>query len=76
MKIKIPNTTLEQIKEHLMEGDYASISVQLCGDNSRRSTVMRNIASGIGDQDVVEAIVKYFKAKVKSLKKLAEKAQA
>ncbi len=76
MKIKIPDTTKKQIKTNLLEGDYAAISIELCGDNSKRSTVMRNIASGIGDRDVVNAIVQYFKNKERALKKLTEKAQA
>jgi len=75
MKIKIPHTTIQQITEHLMPGDYAIISVAVCGDSSKRSTVMRNIASGSGEQDVVEAIVNYFKKKATSLKKLDAKAQ-
>lgn len=71
MRIAIPEKTKKQIKVLLTKGDCANISREIHSDASGRVTVKNVINNGVGDADVVKAIVTYFNKKEKLTKALA-----
>jgi len=63
VRIKIPKTTLAIYNTAYSRGDFAAISVHLCGSELKAKQVARAISSGEGPADIVNTVVKYYRFK-------------